>query len=79
MSVFSAEAKCIQNMQGFIQRGGGPGTPPPRNLQIEYGYYCGAINIGYLILHVIGRTCICHQNVVWKVCPRLCQKQSERI
>ena len=25
-----------------MQRGGGPGIPPPpsRNLEIEYGYYC---------------------------------------
>ena len=45
---------------------GGPGIPPPatlpRNLEIEYGY----------ILAIM-----CHQNV-WKFCPRLCQKQSER-
>ena len=40
--------------QGFIQRGGGgAGIPPPRNLEIEYGYYCGAINISYLILNSI--------------------------
>ena len=28
-------------LQGFIQRGGGPGIPPPTNLEIEYGNYCG--------------------------------------
>ena len=27
---------------------------PSRNLEIEYGYYCGAINISYSILHVAG-------------------------
>ena len=37
-----------------------PQFPPPRNLEIEYGYYIS-----------------CHQNV-WKFCPRLHQKQSER-
>ena len=34
--------------------GGARIPPPPRNLKIEYGYYCGAINISYLILHVTG-------------------------
>ena len=28
--------------------------PPPRNLEIEYGYYCGAISISYLMFHVTG-------------------------
>ena len=42
------------SIQSFIQRGGGGGIPP-RNVAIEYGYYCGAINISYLILHVTGR------------------------
>ena len=41
--------------QGFLQRGGGPGILPPRNLEIEYGYYCGAISISYL--YVTGHTC----------------------
>ena len=67
----------------FHTEGGGgelAGIPsPPRNLEIEYGYYCGAINISYLTSHVIGHKYMYHQNVVWKVCPRLCQKQSERI
>ena len=39
-----------------------PPPPPPRNLEIEYGYYCGAINISYLILHVTGIKYM-------KVCP----------
>ena len=37
---------------GFhTEGGGGPGIspPPPGNLEIEYGYYWGAINISYLI------------------------------
>ena len=46
--------------------------PHPRSLEIKYGYYCGAI---YMLLDVS----MCHQSVVSKVCPRLCQKQSERI
>ena len=44
-------------------RGGGPLDFPPRNLEIEYGYYCGAINISYLILHVTG-----HKYVSSKCC-----------
>ena len=43
----------MAKLQGFIQRegGGGTGVPPlpPRNLEIEYGYYCGGINTSYLI------------------------------
>ena len=62
-------------MQGFIQREGGPGIPPPRNLEIEYGYYCGAINISYLILHVTG-----HKYVSSKIClESLSQIASEAI
>ena len=43
--------KCSQ-LSGFHTEGGGgggTGIPPPRNLGIEYGYYCGAINISCLI------------------------------
>ena len=40
---------------GLHTEGGGWNSPPPRNLEIAYGYYCGAINISYLILHVTGR------------------------
>ena len=42
-------------------RGGGAGIfHPPATIfspEIEYGYYCGTINISYLILHVTGHTC----------------------
>ena len=41
--------------------GGGPGTSTPRNLEIEYGYYCFVTGIKQ------------------QSCPRLRQKQSERI
>ena len=64
--------------QGFIQRGGGGGgaeifSPqpqfyPPENLEIEYDYYCGAINISYLILHVTG-----HKYVSSKCCLNACK------
>ena len=48
---------------------------PPRNLEIEYGYYCGAINISYLILHVTG-----HKYVSSKCClESLSQIVSEAI
>ena len=33
------------------------GIPPQEIFEIEYGYYCGAINISYLILHVTGHKC----------------------
>ena len=41
-------------MPGFYTGQGGLEFPPPptRNFEIEYGYYCGAINISYLIIHV---------------------------
>ena len=54
---------------------GGLEFPPPRNLEIEYGYYCGAINISYSILHVTG-----HKYVSSKCClESLSQIASEAI
>ena len=71
-----------ESFSGFHTEGGGlkfpppPGTNfPPRNLKVEYGYYCGTI---YLILCVTGHK-YASSNVVWKVCTRLCHKQSDRI
>ena len=32
-------------IQGFIQKGGSPGIPPPRNLEAEYGYYLMLLNV----------------------------------
>ena len=61
----------------YTERRGEAEICPPRNLGIEYAYYCGAINITYLILHVTGHKY--HQNAVWKVRPALRQKQSERM
>ena len=63
---------------GFHTEVGGGGLefpPPPRNLEIQYGYYCGAINIRCFIYMLLDIR-MCHQSVVWKVCPRLRQKQS---
>ena len=59
--------------------GGGAGIPPPpashRNLEIEYGSYCGAIDISCLILHVTG-----HKYVSSKCClESLSQIASEAI
>ena len=44
------EAVCIKRPDhpGFHTEGGAWNFPP-RNLEIEYGYYCGAINICCLI------------------------------
>ena len=45
------------SLQGFIQRGGGGWNSFPltaislRNLDAEYGYYCGAINF-YMLLDI---------------------------
>ena len=66
-------------MAGFHTEGGGlefppqPQFPPPRNLEVEYGHYCGTINISYLIYMLLDIS-MNYQ----KVCPRLRQKQSER-
>ena len=61
-------------MSGFHTEGGGgggPEFPPPRNPEIEYGYY-----ISYLHVtehkYVSSKCCL-------EICPRLCQKQSERM
>ena len=51
----------------YIEGGGGPGIPPPEILKLRVCYY-----ISYL--HVTEQNYV-SQNVVWKVCPRLHQKQ----
>ena len=66
--------KSARERAGFHTEGGegeGPGIlPPSRNLETEYGYYCGTGH-KYASSKQI--------NVVSKVCLRLRQKQSERI
>ena len=57
-------------MPGFHTEGGVWNFSPPQNIEFEYGYYS--------YLHVTEHKHVL-QNVVWKVCPRLCQKQSERM
>ena len=63
---------CRVSYRGEV--GGWNSLPSPqfslRNLDTEYGYYCGAI------MHVTGHTH--HQNVVWKVCPRLCNLRGSK-
>ena len=61
-----------------LQRGWPGSLPPPQNLEIEYSYYCGTINISYIILHVTEHTYV-PSKCCLEVCPRLHQKQSERI
>ena len=53
----------LKVVSGFHTEGGSwnPSPPPPRNLEIEYGYYCFVTGIKQ------------------QSCPRLRQKQSERI
>ena len=69
-----SEAKSTALIAAGFRRGGWNSPPlSPRNLEVEYGYYCAAINISYLVLCIS----ICQQNV-WKVCPGWRQKQSER-
>ena len=48
--------KPLPNILRVSYRGWGAGIPPPRNLEIDYGYYCGAINISYL--QVTGHTLV---------------------
>ena len=58
----------LNTQQDFIQRGGWNSPnfpPPPRNLDIDY---CGTIDTSCFMLLDIS---MCHQSVVWKVCPRL--------
>ena len=43
------ERERIEVGAGFHTEEGGPGIPTPRNLGIEYGYYCGAINISHYV------------------------------
>ena len=74
----------VRHHTGFHTEGGGGDLefpppshnfPPPGNLEIEYGYYCGAVNISYLILHVTG-----HKYVSSKCClESLSQIASEAI
>ena len=78
----SSGTACVQlfitiNSQGFIQKGGGAGIPPP---PISHNFpYPEILKLSMVIilaiLHVTER--MCHQNV-WKFCPRLHEKQSER-
>ena len=53
------EPKPLPNIRRVSYRGWGAGISPPlppRNLEIDYGYYCGAINISYL--QVTGHTLV---------------------
>ena len=54
--------------------GGGAGiiSPPPRNLEIEYGYYISYLQVTEHIKYVSSKCCL-------EVCPRLRQKQSDRM
>ena len=76
---FSIELYILYTHQGFLQRVGGPGIPlsppsPPKKSWVWLLLWCHS----YLILRVTGRTCMCPQNVIWKVCFRLHQKQSTK-
>ena len=39
----------LQHSKAGFHTKGGEGWNSPQNLEIEYDYYCGAINISYLI------------------------------
>ena len=55
-----------------------PPPPPPEILKLSMVIIVvpSILAIQFYMLLDIS---MCHQNVVWKVCPRLRQKQSERI
>ena len=65
----SHSSPCKFEKQGFIQRGGL--EFPPRNLEIEYGYYVSYLHVTEN-KYVSSKCCL-------EICPRLHQKQSERI
>ena len=49
--------------------------PPPEILKFSTVVIVVPSILAIMLLDIS----MCHQNVVWKVCPRLRQKQSERI
>ena len=80
------DRKCTEALPGpfpdFLGGAWGRGYPPPPpeilKLSIVIIVVPSIIAISfYMLLDV--HVSMCHQNVVWKVCPRLRQKQSERI
>ena len=63
------------DMQGFIQGGGGGGISPPATIPPPEILKLSIVII--LAIYMLLNISMCHQNV-WKFCPRLRQKQSER-
>ena len=58
---------------------GGPGiSPPPETLKLSMVIIIVVPSILAIQFYMLLDISMCHQNV-WKVCPRLRQKQSERI
>ena len=59
----------------MLHRGGGGGLEssslPPEILKLNM--------IIILAIYMLLNVGMCHQNIVWKFCPRLHQKQSERM
>ena len=67
----------LQSLSRVIYRGGGggggPGIPPPPPEILKLSM------VIILAIYMLLNISMCHQNVVWKFCPRLRQKQSERM
>ena len=64
---------------GFHTEGGALELPiPPETLKLSMVIIV-VLSILAIQFYMLLNIRMCHQNVVWKVCPRLCQKQSERI
>ena len=62
--------------QGFIQSAGGPGIPSPSH-NFPYPEILKLSRVIIFAIYMSLNVSVCHQNV-WKFCPRLRQKQSER-
>ena len=62
--------------QGFIQ---GPWNSPPLSYNFLYPEILKLSMVIILAIYMLLNVSMCHQNVVWKFCPRLHQKQSERM
>ena len=67
---------------GFHTEGGALELPPlpipPETLKLSMVIIV-VLSILAIQFYILLDIHMCHQNVVWKVCPRLHQKQSERI
>ena len=70
------EPKPLPNILRVSYREGGAGIPPPPQ-EILKLIMVIIVVLSILAIYRLLDIHLCHQNAVWKVCPRLRQKQSE--